>query len=207
MCEAVCKAVEKKKVAHLIYISSDAVYKDTPILLNEQSCIEPSSIHAAMHHVREISIKSFFHGPTTFVRPTLVYGIGDPHNGYGPNKFLRHAFLDEDIILFGEGEELRDHIFIEDVAELIYQIISAKYEGVINAVSGETASFNEIAQFIKNSFRSKSKIVFKERLAPMPHNGFRAFDNKLLTDIFPNFKFTNWKNGITKIINQMQKGG
>ena len=25
------------------------------------------------------------------VRPTLVYGANDPHNGYGPNKFIRLA--------------------------------------------------------------------------------------------------------------------
>ena len=25
----------------------------------------------------------------TIIRPTLVYGPGDTHNGYGPNKFIR----------------------------------------------------------------------------------------------------------------------
>ena len=44
------------------------------------------------------------------LRPTLIYGAGDPHNGYGPNRFRRLAATGKPIILFGEGEERRDHV-------------------------------------------------------------------------------------------------
>ena len=39
------------------------------------------------------------------LRPTLIYGTDDPHNSYGPNN-NRLATKNEDIILYGEGEEL-----------------------------------------------------------------------------------------------------
>ena len=29
--------------------------------------------------------------PVGILRPTLVYGANDPHNGYGPNRFRRLA--------------------------------------------------------------------------------------------------------------------
>ena len=38
-----------------------------------------------------------------YLRPTLIYGNGDTHGGYGPNKFLQ--LKNKDIILFGKGEE------------------------------------------------------------------------------------------------------
>jgi nucleoside-diphosphate-sugar epimerase len=39
--------------------------------------------------------------------------MGDPHNGYGPNRFRRLAAGGEEIVLFGEGEERRDHVQVE----------------------------------------------------------------------------------------------
>ena len=41
----------------------------------------------------------------TILRPTLVYGPGDTHNGYESNMFLRAVNSGENIDLFGKGEE------------------------------------------------------------------------------------------------------
>ena len=58
------------------------------------------------------------------LRPTLIYGTDDPHNSYGPNSFYRLATKNEDIVLYGEGEELRDHVHIDDVSTLAYMMLS-----------------------------------------------------------------------------------
>jgi nucleoside-diphosphate-sugar epimerase len=42
--------------------------------------------------------------------------MGDPHNGYGPNRFRRLAAAGQEIVLFGGGEERRDHVLVDDVA-------------------------------------------------------------------------------------------
>ena len=39
------------------------------------------------------------------MRSTLIYGEGDPHNGYGPNRFHRLAAAGQEIVLFGEVPE------------------------------------------------------------------------------------------------------
>ena len=44
-----------------------------------------------MHVIRENYLKSLFLKKLCILRPTLIYGEGDPHNGYGPNKFIRLA--------------------------------------------------------------------------------------------------------------------
>src|SRR5438477_2838285 len=53
MAAAVCAALVTRPVAHVVYISSDAVYRDSRELLSESSCAEPGSLHGAMHLVRE----------------------------------------------------------------------------------------------------------------------------------------------------------
>src|ERR1051325_4668483 len=133
MMEAVINAVKSSPVKHLTYLSSDAVYKDSTQLLSESSCAEPGSLHGAMHLTREVMLKSELPNvPQVFVRPTLIFGPGDPHNGYGPNRFMRLALQGAEIVLFGDGEELRDHIFIEDVAEIVRRCIVHRATGIIN---------------------------------------------------------------------------
>ena len=42
-----------------------------------------------MHLIREIMLENVCNKNLCIVRPTLVYGEGDPHNGYGPNRFIK----------------------------------------------------------------------------------------------------------------------
>ena len=120
MMAAVCDAVAKRPVAHLVYVSSDAVYADGPLPLTEASPAAPTSLHGAMHLAREQMLLSIAGSiPLAILRPTLVYGAGDPHNGYGPNRFRRQANRGETIVLFGEGEERRDHVDVDDIAEIV----------------------------------------------------------------------------------------
>ena len=72
-----------------------------------------------MHLIRENVLKNYFNEKLCILRPTLIYGKKDPHNGYGPNKFLRKISSNQNIDLFGKGEERRDHVYIDDVTGVI----------------------------------------------------------------------------------------
>ena len=198
----ICASLSNKKFKHLIYISSDAVYYDAKGLLNEMSFCQPASLHGSMHYSREVMIQSVIKSPICIIRPTLIYGINDPHNGYGPNSFFRKALKNEDILLFGEGEERRDHIYIEDVAEyILYSILEYK-EGIFNIASGKVISFKEIAECIVDLTKSKSNIITSPRIGKMPHNGYRAFDINKINDSYPKIKPKDLKSGINFMINK-----
>ena len=199
MMQAVCEAVTASPVAHLIYISSDAVYRDSAGPLSEDSCAEPGSLHGAMHITREVMLKAGATTPLALVRPTLIFGTGDPHNGYGPNRFIRLAKQGKEIVLFGEGEERRDHVFIGDVAEIVRRCVFHRATGVVNAVSGIVTSFREAAELAVELTGSSSKVVGSPRTGPMPHNGYRAFDAALLQKVFPDFSPTSLREGFSKM--------
>ena len=127
MIETLCLAVKNKKINHMVYVSSDAVYSDSLEPISEESLKIPYNLHGIMHLTRENLIKNEISIPLAIVRPTLVYGEKDPHNGYGPNLFYRKILLNEDIQIFGNGEERRDHIFVDDVVEIICRVILRKY--------------------------------------------------------------------------------
>lgn len=199
MIEPVCNLLQRQSVAQVVYISSDAVYKDSTQALTEASCAEPTSLHGVMHLAREVALRQAFGGPLALVRPTLVYGLNDPHNGYGPNRFRRLAARGEDIVLFGEGEELRDHVDVDDVAALVLNIVQHRCVGVANAVSGHVASFRQIAEFCAAAFLPAVKVHGSIRAGVMPHNGYRAFDNRALCAALPDLYFKPWGEGLRQM--------
>jgi len=180
------------KIKNFIYVSSDAVYSDSKNPLNESSLTKPTNLHGLMHLTREIALKSFFKNKLTIVRPTLIYGHDDPHNGYGPNKFFRDSSKFKKINLFGKGEEIRDHVSINDVALIIFNLLRYENNGIINIVSGYPFSFFDIAKKIKNINKNNTIIKFSPRNGPMPHNGYRVFDNTNLINLFPKLKLNNF---------------
>jgi UDP-glucose 4-epimerase len=199
MAQAVIAALKQQKISHLIYISSDAVYQDSDEPISEYSCAEPASIHGVMHLAREVALKNELDLPLAIIRPTLVYGLKDPHNGYGPNSFRRAALKNEDITLFGEGEELRDHVYVDDIAQLVYLVACHKSIGIANAVSGQVVSFRQLAEFISGQNKSSGVVKATIRFGKMPHNGYREFKSSIASELFPRFEFRGWKEGLSNV--------
>lgn len=199
MAQVVIAALKLQKISHLIYISSDAVYRDSDKPIDEYSCAEPGSIHGTMHLAREVALKNELDLPLAIIRPTLVYGIKDPHNGYGPNSFGRLAIKNEDITLFGDGEELRDHVYVDDIARLVCLVACYKSIGIANAVSGQIVSFRKLAEFIIEKNKSSGVIKATVRSGKMPHNGYREFKTSVACKLFPNFEFKSWVEGLSEV--------
>jgi UDP-glucose 4-epimerase len=198
MGDVVGTALHRQPVRHVIYISSDAVYRDSDQPLSEDSCAEPGSLHGVMHLAREVMVRTAFPGPFTIIRPTLVHGLDDPHNGYGPNRFRRLAAAGKEIVLFGEGEERRDHVAVEDIAELILRVVLQRSTGIVNAVSGEVVSFRDLAEFCAAQFPTRVAVRGSPREGPMPHRGYRPFAPSAALAAFPDFRFTPWRDGLAR---------
>jgi len=198
MAAAMTQALQQSPVAHVMNISSDAVYADSAEPLTENSITAPDNLHGVMHLAREIIFQAVVKSPLTILRPTLVYGARDPHNGYGPNKFRRAANKGESITLFGEGEERRDHVLVDDIAELAARMVIHRSSGVLNIATGEVTSFRIIADKVVELSGNPVKITGSPRSGPMPHNGYRAFAADGTRAAFPNFKYTPLAQGLAQ---------
>lgn len=194
MAAAVCAAFERVAPAHVIYVSSDAVYPFRTGLINEDSLAEPTDLYGAMHISREVMVRQAVKAPVAVVRPTLIYGAADTHNSYGPNRLRRMARKDGRITLFGEGEETRDHIFIDDVVALIDLVLRHRSAGTLNLASGRSISFAELAKLVARHFGSV-EVVGTPRQNPITH---RAFDVTAIYQSFPDFNFTPLEKGLTE---------
>ena len=190
---AVCAAIAAKCPAHVVYVSSDAVYPFTAGETSEASCAEPTELYGAAHLAREIMVRGAAKCPVAILRPTLIYGPGDTHNSYGANRFRRKARKEGRITLFGEGEEMRDHMPIDDIVALIDLVLEHRSGGTLNLVSGRSVSFGELARLVATQFSSPVEIVALPRQVPVTD---RKFDAGAIARAFPQFRPTPLEAGL-----------
>jgi UDP-glucose 4-epimerase len=207
MAETAIEAVTAAPPAHLLYISSDAVYADDANPVTERSAVAPSTMHGMMHAARELMFRTEYRGPFAALRPTLIYGARDPHSGYGPNRFRRQAAKGEPIAIFGEGEEQRDHVAVEDVARLAVRILLHRSSGALNAVTGVSISFHDIAEIVARQFSPAAKVQSVPRPGPRPHLLHRFFDIADCYKAFPDFHFEPLADGLARVHREMMAGG
>jgi len=179
-----------------VYVSSDAIYSDDANPVTERSCQQPSSLHGVMHLAREIMLRAALKLPLAILRPTLIYGAKDPHNGYGPNRFRRLAAKGEAITLFGEGEEKRDHVHVDDVAALTSAVLQHRSTGTLNIATGRSASFREVAEMVVGLSPRPVEIRGTPRQNPITH---RHFDITDCLKAFPEFHYVSLRDGLARV--------
>lgn len=200
MMQSVCAALEKSGCAHLVYFSSDAAYDTAASLVAENTPPSPQDLYGAMHCTREIMARNLDKASLLILRPTLVYGLDDTHNAYGPNRFRRAARQQGKITLFGAGEETRDHVHVDDVAALTMRCLFCRSTGILNIASGVSKSFREIAEIAARQFGNAIEIITTPRANPITH---RHFDVTNLIKAFPDFRFVAVEEGMARVQQQV----
>jgi len=131
-----------------IVVSSDAVYGSASGLLREDSATNADSLHGVMSLGRELLCAGIRADVHTIVRPAPVYGVGDTHNSYGPNRMAREIASSGTVSMFGAGANVRDHVSVHDVAAIIVGLADAGLPGTWIAASGRSLSFAELADVV-----------------------------------------------------------
>ena len=114
--------LEEHPFRKVVYVSSDAVYPMSDEVVTEASAVEPADFYALAKYAGERVLANVCGAakiPLVIVRPTGVYGAGDTHNSYGPNRFISQIQNDGKVSMFGEGDDIRDHVYVDDVAAAI----------------------------------------------------------------------------------------
>lgn len=191
--------LERSACSHVVYISSDAVYKEGLHPISEISCCDPSTFHGLMHLTRERMLAHSVRAsgtPLLILRPSLLYGARDTHNAYGPNRFVRSAVSEGTITLFGNGEETRDHVCVQDLCRLVGLCMGHRSEGVLNAATGTSTSFLDVAQLVAGFSPRAVRTEHLPRAAPVTH---RHFDNAVTLRSFPAFRYTPLQTGLREV--------
>ena len=188
--------LEGKPFGKVVYVSSDAVYPMGDEVVTEASAVEPADFYALAKYAGERVLANVCGAakiPLLIVRPTGVYGAGDTHNSYGPNRFISQIINDGKLTMFGEGDDIRDHVYLDDVAAIIAGLAATDATGVFNIASGESRDFGSIA----TQLQAISPKPFE--LVKLPKSGGtsrRDFDISRLREALPGLKLTPFTDGL-----------
>lgn len=166
----------KYRVPRLLYASSMTVYGHTDVLpTHEETPCQPISYYgitkyAAERYVRttaeRVDLGFDFH--VTCFRMYNVYGprqaLDNPYQGV-LGIFLGNLLRGKPIIIFGDGEQSRDFVYIDDVVDAWVGALAnpATYGGIFNLGSGCRLSINQLADHVLAAFdrtRADQAVVY-----------------------------------------------
>jgi nucleoside-diphosphate-sugar epimerase len=182
--------------------------------VSEDNPLKPLTPYALNKTAAE-NLYLYYH--RVFGIPVVIFRIANP---YGPrcqmkhskyaiiNWFIRNAMEDKEIVIFGDGEQIRDYIYVDDLADaFILASVNDKISGdVFNVGSGIGTEFKEMVQWIVNRV---GKGTIKH--VPWPSNYLNVETGDYITDINKIKRILKWnpkvdlKEGIDKTYDYYKK--
>jgi len=188
----VSRYLERHPVGQCVYVSSDAVYGFDVNPVDETTPVALGGHYALAKYTGE-KLLQFTGVPLLILRVSGVYGPGDPHGAYGPNAFTRSLARDRSLRLFGAGEEERDHVYIDDVAQVMASLLGARATGILNVATGESRTFADVVATIRALVPYDVPVTSAPRKGAITH---RRYDITRLRQAIPDMRFTPFKEGL-----------
>lgn len=169
------------KVKKLVYLSSGGTVYGNPENnpVKESSSLEPFSTYGVTKVAIESHVKVLCNKygiELVILRPSNPYGVRQ--NGSGLQGListaLNHSVQNKPLTIFGDGETVRDYLYVSDLAKLIVTASRRSASGIFNAGSGLGYSVNQILSEVEAVTGLE---IIKE------HKPKRVFDvNKIILD-------------------------
>jgi UDP-glucose 4-epimerase len=175
----VLEEAARAKVKKLIFSSSAAIYGDNPTTPKVETMLpEPKSPYAITKLDGEFYCKMFTSEgrlATTCLRYFNVFGPRqNPKSQYAAAVpiFVERAVKNKPIIIYGDGEQTRDFIYVKDVAAAnAFFATQSSATGVFNVGYGQRITIKALAATICRSAGSSSTVQFApERLGDVKHS-------------------------------------
>ena len=198
MAENISKLAETCEIKKLILISSNAVYgvyKKNEII-SENTPLSPDTYYSLSKFVTEKLLQMQYQGKDenlVILRPSTLYGPGETITPHTPSGFLNTYINGGTITLWGDGSELREFVFIDDMVRLVSKIIEIEFSGILNIGGGQPRSYKDALDIIPRILDRKIEINSKPRTAE-PVN--KIYDLSLIQNLFPDFQFTTLEKGM-----------
>lgn len=141
------EAVLKGKAKKLIHISTDEVYGDLEPddpAFTEQTPLSPNNPYSASKASSDLLVKSYIH---THQLPAMITRCS---NNYGPYQheekliptIIRKAVNGEKIPIYGDGQQIRDWLYVEDHARAVKQVLENGTAGQVYNIGGGNEKTN-----------------------------------------------------------------
>ena len=172
------EAARKHNVAHFLMPSSAAVYGDLDTLpLTEDMIGKPTSFYGLTKLTGEGYLRIYeqaFGLKTVCFRYSNVYGPrqGDGGEGGVISIFTRLINEGQGLTIFGDGEQTRDFIYVDDVVEANIKAMNhPELTGVYNISTNTSTSVNKLVSYFKSISNKDLPVYYEaERTGDIRHS-------------------------------------
>jgi UDP-glucose 4-epimerase len=191
--------IARRPVGRVVYLSSAAVYGEDVenLAITEATPTTPRTYYGLSKLTAEWILSkvvdSAAAGSLGLVRPATIYGPGDQPTSYGPSLFLDAAVNGRPVTLWGDGSELRELLYVDDVGRFLAQYALMDHSGPLNLISGTSYTFLDAVAAAEGAASRKLDLQSKPRSKPKVDN---RFDPSLLRSLAPDMQFTSLVDGV-----------
>ena len=148
--------LQRFPAARLLFLSSGGtVYGDPEKLpVTEDAPLRPRSCHGAGKAAAEFFLGLRAQDKTIILRPSNIYGPGQSlRSGFGVVRHLLACTIeDKPFQLWGDGEQVRDYLYIDDFTEAVCRLaMSPAACGAFNLGSGAGVSLVELISCVEKA--------------------------------------------------------
>ncbi len=193
---------QKHDIKQFLFASSVAVYgnpKKFPI--KENFDCNPNSFYGLNKYICEKYINLFSHKfKTAIFRYANVYGPFQNSSAEGGviAIFAQNLVNNRKSIIYGNGNQTRDFIFVEDIAQANLLATQKLFSGLINISSNKEISINKLYMLMQNLTNNKILPIYqKERAGDIKKSLLVNQKAKKLLNWMPNYKL---EHGIKKTL-------
>jgi len=159
------EAMRAADVRYLVFSSSASVYGEPQrIPVHEDDAKRPLQVYGASKLAFECLLQGYYHAfgiNSVSLRYFNAYGPGDlqePVTRAVP-RWIRSALIEQPIVLYWEGKQYRDYVFVEDVARAHIRVLGMEGLHVYNVGSGDGVLMCDVVQVLQGLFRNPLHVV------------------------------------------------
>lgn len=201
----------KLSLKKIVFVSSaGTIYGPSTEKLHEDSDKKPFSPYGITKLAMENYLNYFearYQVRHDVFRVSNVYGIGqDTSKGLGIiNTFLEKIISDNSVLIYGNGEIIRNYIYVNDVAKLLSLSVTANpnQSNIFNLASNDNLSINDLVKVIETIVKEKFTKNYKE--TRQSDNPAISLDNTKIKAAYPQFKFSSIQEGIESTYNFLKQ--
>jgi UDP-glucose 4-epimerase len=194
--------LQQHQQKHLIFFSSGGALYGNPehLPVDENQLLAPLSYYGA----GKVAIEAFLgvlrqQLAVTILRPSNAYGPYQPlKDGFGIIRhMLEHAYRGTVLTVWGDGKNMRDFIYIDDVVGVCEQLIQRPYDSdTYHVGSGRGYTINELIELVKKI----SNVDFSVEYKKSNQSGVKniVLDTSLLKKTLPLQSLVEMEEGIRR---------
>lgn len=154
-------------VRKFVFASSAAIYGNkTDIPLDEDDLPDPISPYGMSKATGELYCRKWsqLYGLSTICfRFSNVYGPRQGVIGEGGviSIFMERAVQGKELVVFGDGSQTRDFIYVKDIAAGIYKAVEKNIDGVYNLSTNTGSSVNQLVEVLRG-LQPVSGVIYRE---------------------------------------------